>query len=147
MASAITKPQLRKAGDLTITGLDAILDNLNSILTKTRAENLKGIFMEAGVVLRDRAKANVPVRTGSLKKRIFAAPGKSDKPDILVGVAKPDKGYPYEMAVEYGTSRMSAHPFFRPAITESRDEVGKIIITGVWHVIEDAVTPSLALAA
>ena len=139
MASAITKPQLRKAGDLTISGLNEILDNLNSILTKTRSENLKGIFMEAGVVVRDRAQANAPVRTGNLKKRIFAAPGKPDKPDILVGVVKADKGYPYEMAVEYGTSKMSAHPFFRPAITESRDEVGKIIITGVRQTIEDAV--------
>jgi len=147
MPSAITKPQLRKAGDLTISGLNEILDNLNSVLTKTRSENLKGIFMEAGIVVRDRAKFNVPVRTGKLKNRIFAAPGKPDKPDILVGVAKPEEGYPYEMAVEYGTSKMSAHPFWRPAITESRDEVGKIIITGVWHVIEGAVKPSLALAA
>lgn len=137
--SGITKPQLRKAGDLTIGGLDGILDNLNSILTKTRSEQLKGIFMEAGAVVRDRAKANVPVRTGKLKNRIFAAPGKPDKSDILVGVAKPEEGYPYEMAVEYGTSKMSAHPFFRPAITESRDEVGKIIITGVRQTIEDAV--------
>ena len=142
--SAITKPQLRKAGDLTISGLDGILDNVNNILNKTRAEELKGVFMEAGKVLRDRAKANAPVRTGLLRSAIFVAPGKPDHADVIAGVSRSKKktgapSAPHGLLIEYGTVKMSSRPFFRPAITETKDTMGKIIITGVRQIIEDAV--------
>lgn len=135
--SAVTKPQLRKSGDLTIEGLDKILDNLDNVLNKTRAEELKGVFMDAGKVLRDRAKANAPVRTGLLRSSIFAAEGKPDKADVVVGVSH--KTAPHGHLVEYGTVKMSARPFLRPAITSSKAQVGSIIITGVRGIIDSAI--------
>lgn len=136
--SAITKPQLRRAGDLTITGLDGILDNLNNILDKTSAENLKGIFMDAGRVPQARAKAiaRPHYKTGNLDSNIYVAPGKKDAANVIFGVNT--RKAPEGMWLEYGV-KQSASPYFRPAITESRPEMGKIIITGTWKTIEDAV--------
>ncbi len=142
--SAITKPQLRKAGDLTISGLDEILDNLANVIDKTAAEILKGVFMDAGKVLRDRAKANAPVRTGLLRSAIFAAPGRPDKSDVLVGVSRSKRktgapSAPHGVLIEFGTVKMTARPFFRPAIDSTKSQMGKIIIDGVRQTIEDAV--------
>lgn len=142
--SAISKVTIRKTGNFSVEGLNQFYDNVERVLDRTSAENLKGVFMKAGMVLRDRAKANAPFRTGKLRNAIFAAPGNPDKPNVLVGVSRSKRKTgappaPHGILIEYGTSKMQARPFFRPAITETKGQMAEIIITGFKKTIEDAV--------
>lgn len=59
------------------------------------------------------AKLEVPVDTGALKNSIIAQP-EDAKTWIL------HDGMEYGIFVEFGTSRMAAHPFFLPAVVRVR---------------------------
>jgi HK97 gp10 family phage protein len=80
---------------------------------------LQAALMKPASTIRDEARDLVPVVTGTLRAAIFAAPldaKRSGLPGAMVAV----KGVYYAPFVEYGTSKMSAHPYFRPAINATR---------------------------
>jgi len=135
---AINKAGLRKYSNLDVAGYNELIGNLNNVLDKTSAENLKGVFMDAGRVLQRNAEANAaPHRKSSrLEANIFVAPGKEDKANILVGVKF--KKAPEGFWLEYGTSREPAQPWWRPAVTASKPEMARIITDGMKKTIEDA---------
>ena len=61
-----------------------------------------------------RAQSNAPVRTGFLKSNIHVEPVEK-KTDQVIGTVKSDADY--SSFVEFGTFKMSAEPFMRPAFT------------------------------
>ena len=61
-----------------------------------------------------RAQSNAPVRTGFLKSNIHVEPVEK-KTDQVIGTIKSDADY--SSFVEFGTFKMSAQPFMRPAFT------------------------------
>lgn len=61
-----------------------------------------------------RAQSNAPVRTGFLKSNIHVEPVEK-KTDQVIGTVKSDADY--SSFVEFGTYKMSAEPFMRPAFT------------------------------
>lgn len=133
--AVVTKTNLRRTSkSIGIEGLDETLQNIANVLDKTSAEQLKGVYLKAGQVLRDRAKQNAPYRTGTLQGAIFAARGKPEKSNVLVGVNR--KKAPHGILLEYGTSRMRPRPFFRPAITETRPQMTEIIVNGFMEAVE-----------
>lgn len=76
------------------------------------------------------AKAKAPVRTGFTKRdisyKVFV-----DGNDVIgaVGVFKGSKAW-YARFPEFGTSRMAARPFLRPAIWENKAKIMKLIAGG-----------------
>jgi HK97 gp10 family phage protein len=92
--------------------------------------------MGGALVVRDEAKDLVPVRTGLLKSAIFAAYGDKEAPDVLVGVNH--KKAPHSHLVEFGTVKMQAQPFMRPAITATRGKVIAIVADGMKKILEKA---------
>ena len=77
---------------------------------------MKGIDWGADKVQK-RALQKVPVDTGKLKKSISIKKiegGKSIGPDT-----------DYDIYVEYGTSRMAAQPYLRPAMQENRKPIAE----------------------
>ncbi|APM39872.1 HK97-gp10 family putative phage morphogenesis protein [Clostridium kluyveri] len=115
--------------DIELTGVDEILNKLQRIGANiSRLEN-KALKNAAEPVLQD-AKANVPVRTGKLKKglKITNVKKKEGVKYILVGVDRGDNSEIfYGKFVEFGTSKMSARPFLQPAYEKNKDTIQKTI--------------------
>ncbi|WP_333861535.1 HK97-gp10 family putative phage morphogenesis protein [Clostridium sp.] len=115
--------------DIELTGVDEILNKLQQMGANiSRLEN-KALRNAAEPVLED-AKANVPVRTGKLKKglKITNVKKKEGIKYILVGVDRGDNSEIfYSKFIEFGTSKMSARPFLQPAYEKNKDNIQKTI--------------------
>ena len=115
--------------NIELTGVDEIINKLQQIGSNVgRLEN-KALKNAAEPVLED-AKANVPVRTGKLKKalKITNVKKKEGVKYILVGVDKGDNSEIfYGKFVEFGTSKRTAHPFLQPAYEKNKDDIKRII--------------------
>ncbi|APM39929.1 HK97-gp10 family putative phage morphogenesis protein [Clostridium kluyveri] len=115
--------------DIELTGVDEILNKLQQMGTNiSRLEN-KALKNAAEPVLED-AKANVPVRTGKLKKGLKITNVKKEEgvKYILVGVDRGDNSEIfYGKFIEFGTSKMSARPFLQPAYEKNKDNIQKTI--------------------
>ena len=115
--------------DIELTGVDEILNKLQQMgINISRLEN-KALKNAAEPVLED-AKANVPVRTGKLKKglKITNVKKKEGVKYILVGVDRGDNSEIfYGKFVEFGTSKMPAKPFLQPAYEKNKDNIQKTI--------------------
>ena len=114
---------------IELTGVDEILNKLQQMGANiSRLEN-KALRNAAEPVLED-AKANVPVRTGKLKKglKITNVKKKEGIKYILVGVDRGDNSEIfYSKFIEFGTSKMSARPFLQPAYEKNKDNIQKTI--------------------
>lgn len=137
--------QVLTAKLVRVEGIDELVRNVAKILDRTKAEKLKDTFMVAAKIVRDEVKDLAPVRKvpagliggrkpGFLREQIFAAPGDPRQPNVLVGVSKAF----YGALLERGTSKMSARPFFRPAIVASRATAARVIGDGLRKVIDEA---------
>ena len=75
---------------------------------------------------------------GTLKRSLLATPGPANQRGIFL-VAR-GKIAPYAFFVEFGTSKMSAHPFFRPALLAMLSTYASDIAPGVKRIVEDTAT-------
>lgn len=59
--------------------------------------------------------------------------------EVHVGsdAVNPDDGYPYPIALEYGTSRMVARPTWRPTIDEVGEEALSLVQAGYFSMFEE----------
>lgn len=107
-------------------------------------------------VIRDAAKENVPVDTGLLKSQIYAArrrtpehvatysirvraKGKVTKVRRLKGKYTTAAPPPvYGKFLEFGTSKMAARPWLRPALLSNADKAIEAIKAGLSKAIERA---------
>lgn len=93
----------------------------------------KGMRQGANVV-RDEARAKAPVRTGNLKRKIRTRERSEEAGNMRFAVEVP-RGAFYGLFLEYGTSKMAAKPFMRPAaenkteaaVTKMRDALAEAI--------------------
>lgn len=106
---------------LRFEGADDLIAKLDEIATAVSGQEIKeGLMRRVGIPLRDRARAMAPVKTGELRRAIYAAYGDENKPTILVGVNY--KIAPHAHLVEFGHAGphpAPPHPYMRPAIAES----------------------------
>jgi HK97 gp10 family phage protein len=86
----------------------------------------------AGELVADKARQNVPVKSGKLKASIRVTRLKGDpKQNIRVYAGSRQKGGAfYAHMVEYGTVKMPAKPFLRPALNSSKSEIKSIMENG-----------------
>jgi HK97 gp10 family phage protein len=87
---------------------------------KKEPQMTQHVLVESGEWIANRMRELVPVRTGRLQGSIQAVEytGK-----VVVGPVD----VPYALYVEYGTSRMRAQPYIRPAAKEYIDRVNRIL--------------------
>ena len=122
--------------NIKVTGVEELkrkLEVFKNVLDPAIAESLKKIANE----VRDEAKENCPVDTGSLRKsirtRVYARQIKKIK---RVGVSaggfitNPKTGniVNYAVHVEFGTSRRPATPYMRPAVYSRVHKVVKYLM-------------------
>lgn len=99
------------------------VDRSAAIITRLRAALQVGVRAGA-MVLENAAKGYCPVDTGTLRRSIHTEvqPGSLDRVSALVG---PDA--PYGIYIEYGTRRMRAQPFLRPAVDHHGREAADVV--------------------
>lgn len=121
-----------------VEGLAEFADAVEKLKGKVSGEDVRKVLMRGAFVIRDEAKARVPVDTGKLKESIIATYGKKDPDDlnVLVGVKYGKGGAPHAHLVEFGTSKMPPRPFFRPAVSSKKTEAGEKIAEGLKKLIE-----------
>ena len=82
-----------------------------------------GFYKDAGVIA-DKARGAVPKRTGKLGESIrYTRSRDKSKPAAYVFAGDTQRGLEYAAAVEYGTSKIEAQPFMRPAVASTRYRV------------------------
>lgn len=141
-----------------VTGLKELGQRLNALERKTKNRIAVKAMRRGGVIIRDQARANAPVlkqpvphrRAGTLRKAISTrtkiekggkvrtyiwVKGLKTK-QILKFKGKSGKSGSYNPRdpfywrfVEFGTSKMPAKPFMRPAFQQSKETAAKEIIT------------------
>src|SRR4051812_34778253 len=110
----------RKGKQVQIEGLDQLQNNIAALMSRATGKEVKKIWMQAALDLRDAARDYAPVakepikhyekgqpmriiQPGALRAAIFAAYGEPDKPNVLVGVNR--RMAPHNKWIEFGNSR------------------------------------------
>lgn len=96
-------------------------EQVTAEVEKTAMDRLE----QAGEAVADRARGLVPVLSGKLKATIRVVRLKGDpKLNIRVYAGNREKGGAfYAHMVEYGTTKMKAKPFLRPALNASKGSI------------------------
>jgi hypothetical protein len=154
---AVTDKQLFK-----VEGLEDVLAAVGRVKVGT-AKELKKVFIRAGMVIATDAQRNVDKIPDSalnasgkqkLKQMIIAAYGDPRKSNAIVGASavrarKLNKGERYMNPYwwEFGTAmrttkggagrgKITATPFFRPAVTANKSKVRDVLAEGILATIE-----------
>jgi HK97 gp10 family phage protein len=103
------------------TGIDDLMRRLDVISNESRYRPTRVKALRAGIRVAERyAKAKVPVDTGNLKNAI-AVGSVSDTQAVLVASTN------YAAYVEFGTRRMAARPYMRPAVEDHIEEIEDVM--------------------
>lgn len=89
-------------------------------------------LLVAALPVVNRAKELSPIETGTLRRSIQAEEGPGER-EVSIGT-----NVEYAVYQEFGTSRMPAHPFLRPALEMEAPNVGKVLAEALEQLIEGA---------
>lgn len=119
-----------------IKGLEDLIKNLNALPAKLEKKVIRAAVRKGANIVRDKARQNVPKDTGNLQKSIITSGAKvSGKIAFRVSLkqrkTKNSKEPYYGRFIEFGTSKMPAKPFMRPALDESEWEVFDTVVSDI----------------
>lgn len=139
----LTTRQLEKTGvDIGLEGLPEVLDNIGARMDFMLGMEAKKVWMGAALIFVREIRDFVNSRTGKLASAIFAAYGRKEKPNVVVGVSYGGRGKaPHAWLVEHGHAGIHPappHPFFRPGVMAGRPLAGAYLIEGMHKL---ALTP------
>jgi HK97 gp10 family phage protein len=118
-------PELKKT-------LAALRKGLSAQGNDALSKEVRECLLVPCMMMRDEAKDLAPVKTGNLRRAIYAKEGRG--PSAYVAVDRTIA--PYAGMVERGTSRMAAEPYFRPAINAVKPLAANLIADRLPDVIE-----------
>ena len=103
--------------DVKVTGMDEILKKLKTLPEKIQSRVVVGGIRAGSKPIVKEMKANAPKDTGELVKSIGVVKRRTDDKSIVLFTVAPriKKGGWKAHFHEFGTSKMAAHPFIRPA--------------------------------
>jgi len=134
--------------DVTVLGMDEILKKLKKLPERVQKNVLTGAIRASAKPIFEEAKRLAPVHSGSLKNSIDVVKRKSKDKNIIIYSVVPrsskrktkrftlkdgtkwkisgevGSGW-YAHFLEFGTSKMSAHPFMRPAFEKEGENTIK----------------------
>lgn len=103
--------------DIKFDGLEKLYEQFD--VSKEKARNVTASAMKATVAkAQQTAQSIVPVRTGYLRQNIVVKPVKING-DTITGEFVASQA-DYASYVEYGTYKMRAQPYMRPAVAEAQ---------------------------
>lgn len=124
--------------NITLEGMEDLVRNLEAVSDDIAADLAKCI-RKGGEIIRDAAKANIRSQglhdTGALHDNFSMNTTEKDRSQVEVTIG-PGKKQFYAYFHEYGTSKMKARPFLRPAYDENIDEVQEKIAEELRKTIE-----------
>ena len=92
-----------------------------------KMSRIQELFLEeAGALVAGEAKTRTPVNTGRLRNSIEY---RVTEDDAIIGT-----NVEYAPYVEYGTSRMRAQPYLRPALDENRRRINELLKDNIRRV-------------
>lgn len=124
---------------IEVDGLEEAIRKVQSIVSAVEAKDVEKVLLEGAKIVQGEAKRRAPYRTGKLRRSIKAKIGKRRSKMVAGAFAAVDfKVAPHAYLVEYGTSRMRARPYFRPAWEATKDEVRRVVEEGLRKLIGGA---------
>ncbi|AVF54203.1 hypothetical protein AL527_02895 [Pseudomonas fulva] len=154
--------------DFSITGLDGLLGKLESVIYDVRRKGGRAALRKAAQIVMQKAKEgaeriddkatgrsiadNIALRwngrlfkrTGDLGFRIGVLHGAVLKDG---GDLSPNSPTPHWRLIEFGTEKMAAAPFMRPALANSINEVTNAFVTEYEKAIDRAIKRAAKKAA
>lgn len=127
-----------------IKGLEELIKKLTSIPNKLEKKVIRSAVRQGANVIKSKAQEYVPVDKGELKKSIKVS-GARSKPGVIafrirpVGSKKKGISVFYGRFQEFGTSKMAAQPFMRPAYDEAGDDVINVVIDTIKSKLDEGV--------
>lgn len=100
-----------------------------------RGAKIAALGAGADVVVNE-ADRLAPYRTGTLAGSIHWEESTSGEIEVDVSTG-PEA--PYDIYQEFGTSRMAAHPYMRPAFENTKQEAADEVGAALWDILEAAV--------
>lgn len=117
---------------MKLEGLEKLFRNNDLIARVPNTKAGKAIFHRGGLVVRKYARYFAPYnkdrKKGThLRDAILVSDGPLAFTDVLVTVRYKRPGAPHAHLLEFGTVKMAARPFMRPAASTARGEVESLI--------------------
>lgn len=117
-------------------GWEELERKLQSLGDRMQSQDvLEEALMAGAEVVREAIAAAAPRRTGILASDIHVSRKGRIKYSVRIGPGL--KGF-YGRFLEYGTSKMAARPFMRPAFEASNDAAQEAIRQSIWQAVQEA---------
>ena len=133
-AEALRANRGSSRGPITLKGGDKLLVKLARLTSAEAKKVIRKALREGARPVQQKAKASVPVNTGALRKSVKIRAGKRTRKQevsIWVGTGDQDNLFTgktfYGGMIEYGTNKMAAQPFMRPAWDTTKIRTQRII--------------------
>lgn len=126
---------------ISISGLGRLDANLELLKKVQNTPEAKKIYHTAGLAVRKWARYYAPYdkhrKKGThLRDAILVSDGPRAFSNSLVVVRYKRPGAPHAHLLEFGTVKMRAYPFMRPAASTAKGEVEKILHTEILKLIK-----------
>lgn len=127
-----------------VKGLEALINNLHALPEKVEKRVIRAAVRQGANIIKGKAQNYVRVDEGDLKKSIKVK-GVLGKPGTIAFVIRPTsnkkkgKNVFYGRFQEFGTSKMVAKPFMRPAYDEAGQDVIDKVINTIKSKLDEAV--------
>ncbi|MET0548542.1 MAG: HK97-gp10 family putative phage morphogenesis protein [Xanthomonas sp.] len=121
--------------DLQVLGLAELEQSLLQLAEPAARRALRKGMRRGAIVIRNDARARVRVATGRLRRAIRSRERSDEQGWIRIAIEVPRSAF-YGRFGEYGTSKMAAWPFMRPAAESKTEEA----VTAMRDAIAEAVT-------
>jgi HK97 gp10 family phage protein len=122
---------------MKLTGSVELQKKLDQLSMAMAAQALATAVTAGALVIENAAKQRSPVRTGNLRRSIHTEPARAA--DGKAATARVGTNVEYAPYVEFGTRRMSARPYLRPALDEGKAEAQRVMAVAFKRAIEKAV--------
>lgn len=117
-----------------ITGLKELDRALQELAWPAARRALRKGMRQGANVIRDEARAKAPLDTGLLKRQIRTRERSEQEGNMRFAVEIPRSVF-YGRFIEYGTSKMPAKPFLRPAAEGKTEEA----VTAMRDALSEAI--------
>ena len=117
-----------------LRGDKKLMRALKRLPEQVRRSVTRKALRAGGLVIREAAKARVPVDEGELRDGLHVVM-RTEGGQPVAKVATAKKTF-WGHFIEFGTVKMAARPFLRPAADEKRGEVVRVVREKLWRGIQ-----------
>lgn len=109
---------------MQVEGLDQALKKVNAMFNALDPKKIEKVLLKGAQTVSKESRRRAPEREGKLKKAHKARVSKRRRKDGAGAFSAIDRKIaPHAHLVEYGTVKMTAQPFFRPAVDATEAQV------------------------